>query len=487
VKQSKKSARPVRPARGRASGPFPAGFLWGVATSAYQVEGAVHEDGRGPSIWDRFAETPGRVSDGDSGAVACDHYHRYREDVALMRRLGLNAYRFSVAWPRILPQGTGAVNARGLDFYDRLVDELLHAGIVPFCTLYHWDLPQALHDRGGWLNRDIAGWFAEYARLVARRLADRVKLWATLNEPSVFVVHGCENGRHAPGERRPKNEVLLLAHNAMRAHAAAVQVLRADTPDGRVGYVLPVQPGCPAGDSPEDVEAARRATFQVEPGELWAPSWWIDPVLEGRYPEDGLAIHRAEMPAGWEADLGSMRQPIDFLGLNLYCGWLWRAGPGGDPEHVAFPSGYPRSSLEWQRIVPSSMYWGPRLCHERTGLPILVTENGVGTRDWISLDGGVHDPSRVDYLHRSLLELARARRDGVPVEGYFHWSLLDNFEWEEGFKQRCGLVYVDYATQRRIPKDSFQFYRRVIASHGRALLGRTALPAGRVVDLVPRG
>ncbi len=471
-----------RPARKAPAAPFPPDFLWGAATSAYQIEGAIAEDGRGSSVWDCFTEDAGRVSDGDSGAIACDHYHRYREDVALMRRLGLNAYRFSVAWPRVLPEGIGAVNQKGLDFYDRLVDELLRTGIDPFCTLYHWDLPQALHDRGGWLNRDIAGWFAEYVAVVARRLGDRVRRWATLNEPSVYIVHGFDTGEHAPGERRPQRDQLLVAHNAMRAHAGGVQALRADAPGGRIGYVLAIEPARPAGEAPADVEAARRAMFRVGAGHLWASSWWSDPVLEGRYPEDGLALYRGEMPAGWEKDLASMRQPIDFLGLNVYSASLWRAGADGQPERVDFPTGYPRSGVGWQRIVPSALYWGPRFYHERSGLPVLVTENGIATSDWISLDGRVHDPNRVDYLHRALLELARARRDGVPVEGYYHWSLLDNFEWAEGYKQRFGLVYVDYLTQRRIPKDSFRFYRKVIASRGGALLGRTALPADRVVD-----
>ena len=480
-----RGSRRGAPGASRGAAPFPADFLWGASTSAYQIEGAIAEDGRGASVWDAFTEGSGRVSDDDSGAVACDHYHRWRQDVALMRRLGLNAYRFSIAWPRVLPAGSGAVNEKGLAFYDRLVDELLRAGIDPFCTLYHWDLPLALHDRGGWLNRDIAGWFAEYVAVVARRLGDRIRRWATLNEPSVYIVHGFDTGQHAPGERRPKRDQLLVAHNAMRAHAGAVQALRAEAPRGRVGYVIAIEPARPVSDAPADVEAARQAMFRVAPGHLWAASWWSEPVLEGRYPEDGVALYRAEMPAGWEADLASMRQPIDFLGLNVYSATLWRAGAGGRPERVDFPTGYPRSGVEWQRIVPSALYWGPRFYHERSGLPLLVTENGISSSDWISLDGAVHDPGRVDYLHRALLELARARREGVPVEGYYHWSLLDNFEWAEGYKQRFGLVYVDYSTQRRIPKDSFRFYRKVIASQGRALLGRTAVPADRVVDSPP--
>jgi beta-glucosidase len=462
--------------------PFPKSFLWGTATSSYQIEGAVREDGRSRSIWDAFSETAGATVDGDTGAVACDHYHRWREDVALMRRLGANAYRFSVSWPRILPDGTGAVNEKGLDFYERLVDALLRAGITPNLTLYHWDLPLALHERGGWRARDVAGWFAELATVLGRRLGDRVKLWATLNEPAVFLCFGFREGRHAPGERRPRRDALLCAHNALRAHAAAVQALRATVSAPRIGCALNIFPPCPVSDAPADVEAARRALFRVDEDELWCTSWYSDPMLEGRYPEDGVARFGADMPAGWEADLATMKQPLDWLGLNLYSGSLCRAGADGEPEGVKLGVGHPRSAVSWQPILPQVMYWGPRYYHERTGLPIQVTENGLSTRDWIALDGKVHDPSRTDYLRRALLELARARRDGVPVEGYFHWTLMDNFEWAEGFRERFGLVYTDHETQRRIPKDSFDYYRKVIATRGRALLGKTALPPARVVD-----
>ncbi len=479
---NRRGTRKASPQRRKTAAPFPEDFLWGAATASYQIEGAIDEDGRAPSIWDMFSARPGAVNDGDTGAVACDHYHRHREDVALMRRLGLRAYRFSVAWPRVLPEGTGAVNEKGLAFYDRLVDDLLRAGIEPNLTLYHWDLPLALHARGGWLDRDVASWFADYATVVARRLGDRVKRWGTLNEPPVFVTFGYEEGKHAPGERRPRREVLLVAHNAMRAHARAVQALRAAVPDGKVGWALNTAPTIPASESPADVEAARQALFRVHEGPLWPPAWWSDPVLEGRYPEDGLAVYRKDMPAGWEADLAEMKQPLDWLGLNIYSGSLWRAGADGRPEGVSLPTGYPRSAVIWQRILPQALYWGPRYFHERTGLPIHITENGLSTREWISLDGAVHDGDRVDYLHRVLLEIARARRDGVPVDGYYHWSILDNFEWAEGYKERFGLVHVDYATQRRIPKDSYAFYRKVIATDGRALLAKTKLPATQVMD-----
>ena len=475
--------------RGRADGgaPFPADFLWGAATAAYQIEGAAAEDGKGPSIWDTFAHRPGAVHHGHTGDVACDHYHRCGEDVALMRRLGIRAYRFSVSWPRVLPAGVGRPNEAGLAFYDRLVDALLRAGITPLCTLYHWDLPEALQARGGWRAREVADWFGAYAALVARRLGDRVRWWATLNEPAVFTSHGHGDGTHAPGERRPLREQLLVAHNALRAHGKAVQALRAGVPRARLGIALSTDVARPATDRPADVAAARRVMFQPRAPSTWANAWWIDPVIHGAYPASCLEAARPDLPAGFEADLAEVRQPLDFLGLNVYSAATWREGAGGEPQEVAPRPGYPRSGVDWQPIVPSALYWGPRLFHEHTGLPIVITESGLSTRDWVFLDGKVHDPHRVDYLRRLLLEVARARRDGVPVDGYFHWSLLDNFEWAEGYKQRFGLVYVDYHTLRRIPKDSYDFYRRVIATRGRALLGRTRVPVDQVVDAAADG
>jgi beta-glucosidase len=456
---------------------FPADFLWGAATAAYQIEGAAQEDGRGASIWDVFCKRRGAVFEGHSGEVACDHYHRYRQDVELMRELRLSGYRFSVSWPRVLPEGRGRVNEQGLAFYDRLTDELLGAGIQPLCTLFHWDLPQALQRRGGLCNREIADWFAEYAALVGRRLGDRIKLWVTQNEPQVYVGLGLAAGTHAPGLRLDFSETLLAAHNSMRAHGKAVTALRASVPAARIGYVLAAQVTRPATAGAADLEAARAAMFAVRDRSHFNNTWWTDPVLLGEYPRDGLALFGSELPPFPAADLDDMRQPIDFLGLNIYKAETFRRGEGGAPEALPVPPGHARSAVDWQPITPDAHYYGPRFFHERYRLPLFITESGLSTRDQIFLDGKVHDPQRIDYMHRTLLELRRAMKEGVPVEGYMAWSLLDNFEWADGYKQRFGLIYVDYATQRRIPKDSFHWYKQVIATRGAALAGEFALPA----------
>jgi len=462
---------------------FPRDFRWGAATAAYQIEGAATEDGKGPSVWDVFCKKPGAVFEGHTGDVACDHYHRYKEDVALMKKLGVNSFRFSISWPRILPAGVGKPNAKGFDFYSRLLDEILAAGIAPMCTLFHWDFPQALQDRGGWLNRDVAAWFGDYAALVAGKFGDRIEVWATQNEPQCFIGSGLLDGVHAPGEKLSCRDYLFAAHNAMRAHARAVQALRAyarNREGTTIGYVLATQTTQPATTTPADIDAARWASFALHNRSQWNNSWWVDPVLLGRYPEDGVKLYGKDMPKFKSTDLDEMRQPIDFLGLNIYSAATWRLGENALPQRVPLPPGYPRSAVDWQAITPAALYWGPRFFHERYKLPMAITENGLSTRDQIFLDGKVHDPQRIDYMNRSLLELARAIEEGLPITGYYAWSLLDNFEWADGYKQRFGLVYVDYQTLKRIPKDSFAWYREVIASGGKSLIGRAILPAVQV-------
>jgi beta-glucosidase len=462
------------------NGPFPDGFLWGAATASYQIEGAATEDGKGPSVWDVFSRKTGAVFEGHTGDIACDHYHRYQEDVALMKALGIASYRFSISWPRVLPEGTGTVNQKGVDFYSRLVDELLRNGIAPMCTLFHWDYPQALYERGGWLHRDSADWFAAYTAVVADRLGDRVKVWATQNEPQCFIGNGLLEGAHAPGDKLAFRDYLMAAHNGMRAHGKSVQALRAHAPGGKVGYVVAAQVTQPASDRPEDIEAARRAIFWVRERHHWNNAWWMDPVLLGAYPEDGLAAYGADVPSWPSSDLDEMKQPLDFIGLNIYKAETYRRGADGAPERVPVPPGYPRSGVDWQPITPSCLYWGPRYMYDRYRLPIAITESGLSTRDQVFLDGKVHDVQRVDYMHRVLLELSRAIADGVPVSSYYAWSLLDNFEWADGYKQRFGIVYVDYQTQKRLPKDSFDWYRQVIASNGRSLLDRGVMPVAQV-------
>lgn len=460
---------------------FPDNFTWGVAAAAYQIEGAAGEDGKGASVWDMFCRQPGKVLDGHSGDMACDHYRRFREDVAMMKSLGVRAYRFSISWPRVIPAGTGAVNGRGLDFYDRLVDELLAAGIRPWATLFHWDYPHELFCRGGWLNRDSADWFADYARVIADRLSDRVEHWMTLNEPQCFIGFGHATGTNAPGLRLGMAECLRAGHHVLLAHGKAVQVLRnhARKP-ATVGWAPVGIVSLPVPDAGKrDIEAARRAMFSVTggdacnmamPANIWSNGWWGDPVVFGRYPEDGIEAAGAAMPVIAAGDMATISQPIDFYGANIYSGTRYRAGENGGPERVPHAAGTPLSAFKWP-VIPESLRWGPRFLHERYKLPVIVTENGISLADWVSLDGGVHDPQRIDFLQRYLTELQRGIADGADVRGYFHWSIMDNFEWAEGYKQRFGLVHVDYETQRRTPKDSAFWYRDFIAANGETLPG----------------
>ncbi len=448
---------------------FPEDFVFGAATASYQIEGAAYEDGKGLSVWDMLCRKEGAVWQGQSGDVACDHYHRYREDVGLMREIGLNAYRFSISWPRVLPAGVGAVNEAGLGFYDRLVDELLAAGIAPYATLFHWDYPYELYCRGGWLNPDSPDWFADYARVIVDRLCDRVRHWMTLNEPQCFIGLGHLTGGHAPGDKLGLAEVLRAAHHSLLAHGKAVQAIRAGArSESLVGFAPVGAPRMPASDDPADIEAARAAMFSVGGRDLWANVFWMDPVFLGRYPEDALANFGTLMPVVRDGDLETISQPLDFFGVNTYSGSYVRAGADGRPEGVGLRTGHPITAFKWN-VTPDALYWGPRFFFERYGLPVVVTENGMSDTDWVSLDGRVHDAERTDYLHRHLLQIARAIRDGVDVRGYFVWTLTDNFEWAEGFKERFGIVYTDFETQERVMKDSARWYREVIATRGEAL------------------
>jgi len=445
---------------------FPKDFVWGAAAASYQIEGGATADGRGDSVWDMLCRKPGAIWSGQSGAEACDHYHRYVEDVGIMQEIGLKAYRLSIAWPRVLPNGTGTVNAEGLEFYDRLVDALLAAGIQPWVTLFHWDFPTALYHRGGWMNRDSADWFADYARVVCDRLSDRVTHWMTHNEPQCFIGLGHYSGTHAPGDKLGFREMLLAGHHAMLAHGKAVQVLRAHAKRPlEIGYAPVGAPSYPATESQADIDAARIAAFRVNDRGYWNNAWWMDPVYLGKYPEDGLALFGADAPQPRDGDLETIHQPLDFFGVNMYSGNCVRAGADGQPEIVPQPVGHRLTAFRWT-VTPEILRWMPRFFHERYGLPIVITENGMSGADWVSLDGKVHDPQRIDFLQRYLRELRQACADGVPVKGYFQWSIMDNFEWAEGYKERFGLVHVDYPTQKRTLKDSAHWYRGVIASNG---------------------
>ncbi len=459
---------------------FPEDFAWGAATSAYQIEGAVDAEGRGPSVWDVFCRRPAAVWGGHKGDTACDHYRRYAADVALMRQIGLRAYRLSIAWPRVLPGGVGEVNPRGLDFYDRLIDALLDADIVPYVTLFHWDLPQALEDRGGWLDRASADWFAEYTTVVARRLADRVTHWFTINEPQVFLSHGYQTGVHAPGKKLPRKQVLQMGHHVLLAHGKAVQALRAASEGPcEIGFAPVGTVFVPATNGPADVEAARQMMFTVHNDSLFNNTWWMDPPLLGRYPIDGIRRFGADSPEVQPGDLEIIHQPLDFFGHNTYSAQVVRMGAQG-PECVPSAPGGAMSTFRWA-LEPEALYWGPRLFHERYGLPIHVAENGMSNTDWVALDGKVHDPQRIDYMARYLRKLEEALQDGVDVRGYFYWSILDNFEWAEGYRERFGLVHVDFATQARTLKDSAYWYRHVIAGGGDALFDPRPTPAALAV------
>lgn len=449
---------------------FKQNFVWGTATSAYQIEGAAREDGRGPSIWDVFAHQPGKVLAGHNGDVACDHYHRFEQDVALMAQLGVKGYRFSISWSRVLPEGTGPVNEKGLAFYGRLVDCLLEHGITPYVTLYHWDLPYALYQRGGWLNPDSPRWFAEYAAVIGRALGDRVRHFITFNEPQVFIGCAFVQGVHAPGVRMERRECLQMAHHVLLAHGMAVQSLRAQVPGVQVGIAPTSDAMIPADESPEAVEAARKAFFATPGGDdwVWSTAWWSDPVLLGRYPEDGLRELEADLPAIGAEDMKLISQPIDFYGQNIYRGNPMERDAQGQCRLAAHKPGAPKTAIGWY-VDFDCLYWASKFLYERYQKPLYITENGMSCHDWISLDGKVHDPARIDYLHRHLRGLRRAAGEGVDVAGYFQWSLLDNFEWAQGYGDRFGLVYVDFETQQRLPKDSFAWYSQVIAQNGQNL------------------
>ncbi|HYE96909.1 MAG TPA: GH1 family beta-glucosidase [Rubricoccaceae bacterium] len=449
---------------------FPDGFLWGAATSAYQVEGSPLADGAGPSIWHRYAHTPGNTHRGQTGDVACDHYRRWREDVALMRELGLTAYRFSVAWGRVLPEGTGRVNAAGLAFYDRLVDALCEAGIEPFLTLYHWDLPAALDDRGGWLNPDVAGWFADYARVVFEKLGDRVRFWATINEPWVVMDGGYVRGGLAPG-RRELSAGPRVAHYLLRAHGAATQALRAEGA-ANVGLVVNLEPKAPASDREEDRAATARA-------DAYLNRFFLDPLLLGAYPAELADVFGDVWPDLPVDDV--IQQPLDFLGVNYYTRAVVRDASRDVPDRArrVWNARHLHTALGWEVYAPG-LADVLRWVRTRYGdLPLYVTENGAAFYDPPQPVGGrVDDPLRVAYFHDHLLAVRQALAGGVDVRGYFAWSLLDNFEWAKGFSKRFGLVHVDFATQRRTPKASAHFYREVIRSNGDALGAAPLIPVG---------
>lgn len=441
---------------------FSPDFLWGAATSAYQVEGSPLADDAGPSIWHRFVRLPGVIENGATGDMACDHYRRYPEDVRLMQTLGLKAYRFSVSWSRVFPEGRGHLNPKGLDFYQRLVDALLAAGIEPFLTLYHWDLPAALDDLGGWGNRDSAFWFADYAHTLFRALEGKVKRWVTLNEPWVVADGGYLHGVHAPGHASLK-ETPLVSHNLLRAHALAVQAFRVDG-QGEIGLVVNLEPKYAASDSPEDVAAVARVHAYMN-------RQYLDPVFFGTYPDELKEIFGDAWPSFPLEDMKLIQEPFDFLGVNYYTRSVNRADPLSPPV-CATPvrqTGAEYTEMGWE-VFPQGLKETLLWTKSRYGnIPLYITENGAAFADPAPINDEVEDPRRIEYLRSHLRAAHEAIREGVDLRGYFVWSLLDNFEWSCGYSKRFGLVHVDFATQKRTPKASAGLYSRVIQSNGAAL------------------
>ncbi|MEO1288051.1 MAG: GH1 family beta-glucosidase [Chloroflexota bacterium] len=450
---------------------FPTDFHWGAASAAYQVEGAVNDDGRGLSVWDMLVRTPDAIYRGHTGNVACDHYHRYQKDVNLMQEIGLKAYRFSVSWSRVIPEGVGAINEKGIGFYDRLIDALLAANIEPYLTLFHWDYPYALYQKGGWLNPDSPKWFADYTQVIVDALSDRVSYWMTLNEPQVFISLGHQTGEHAPGDEHNLPEITHIMHNVLLAHGHSVKVIRERAKKTPIVGAAPVGTCfAPATNRPEDIEAARKLTFEAT--NIWSASLFSDPMFFGKYPDDAFEAFGSTLHELQNDGMDIIQQPLDFFGCNIYqvFGFVETQDDGSvsvrtRQSHI---DGYPMSLFDWP-LTPEALYWGSKFFYERYKKPIVVTENGISSMDWLTLNGDVPDYQRIDYMKRYLMSLRDVIDDGVDVRGYMHWSIMDNFEWAEGYKQRFGLIHVDYATQKRTLKQSAYWYRDLIASNGETL------------------
>jgi len=445
---------------------FPAGFIWGAASASYQIEGAANDDGKGLSVWDVMCRKPGAIWCNQNGDVACNHYNLYKKDIALMKTLGLMSYRFSISWPRVFPNGIGAVNKKGLDFYSRIVDELLEKGIIPFVTLFHWDYPYELYCKGGWLNSQSPNWFSKYVETVVRVLGDRVEYWLTMNEPQCFIGLGHLEGKHAPGDKLGNAEVLRAGHNALLAHGKAVQIIRGCSKrKANIGFAPAGVVKIPVNNHQKDIDAARNLMFSIRTKQYWNNTWWMDPVYLGKYPEDGLKMYEDELPPFSSEDLSIISQPLDFFGVNIYQGEKVFVNQDGIPDEIANNSDHRFTAFDWP-VSPECLYWGPKFFYERYKKPIFITENGMANIDWVMLDNRVHDPQRIDFLARYFREMKRAIADNIDIRAYFHWSLTDNFEWAEGFKKRFGLIYVDYNSQTRIIKDSGFWYQNVIKSNG---------------------
>jgi len=434
-------------------------FVFGVASAAFQIEGAAREDGKGESIWDVMTHEPGKTKRGNTGDITCDHYHRYREDVRLMAQLGVTGYRFSVSWSRVLPNGTGEVNRAGIDFYSNLIDELLQNGIQPYLTLYHWDLPQKLFEKGGWLNPDAPEWFYEYARLIGQRFGDRVRYFITLNEPNNVIEGMTQGGGNAPALAYTVKDRLTAIHNLLKAHGRAVQALRETVPGALIGMAPCSAVPCPIDTDLETVEQARKRYFATAPNDLLGSvTLYSDPIFLGDYPKEYYEYYRGLHPEITPEDRKLISTPVDFCYQNIYVGFpLDRDGKVPD---IALPE----NMLSWP-IWPEALYWGPKFLYERYQKPIIITENGLPNADNLCKDAKAHDPERIDFVRRYTQQLFLARAEGVDIRGYFYWSILDNLEWELGFGPRFGLIHVDFHTLKRTPKDSYYDYQKLIQEY----------------------
>ena len=442
-------------------------FLWGAASAAHQIEGAYLEDGKGMGIWDTFEQETGYIIRNENGNVACDHYHRYREDVAIMKELGLKSYRFSVSWPRVMPEGYGTVNEKGLQFYIDLVNELTEAGIEPMVTLFHWNLPTAIYELGGWENPQVVDWFEQYTDVVTTALGKKVKYWMTFNEPQLFIGAGLNAGVFAPFEKKSTEALMRISKNVYLAHGKAVRIIRRNCQNSIVGMAPTGEIVIPRDMNAESIERARKLSFSMKKESFTSSiTWWSDPIFFGKIPEDAQAIFGECLPVLTEEEWEIVTEPLDFYGFNVYQG-LEDLDSTEEYGPYAYP-GSPKTSMDWN-VTPEVLYWSCRFLYERYGKPIMITENGMSSFDWVSLDGKVHDPNRIDFLHRYLRSIKDAVSEGIPVLGYQYWSIMDNFEWINGYDKRFGLVYVDYRTQKRTIKDSACWYRDVIATNGEIL------------------
>lgn len=442
-------------------------FLWGAASAAHQIEGAYLEDGKGMGIWDTFEQETGYIIRNENGNVACDHYHRYREDVAIMKELGLKSYRFSVSWPRVMPEGYGTVNEKGLQFYIDLVNELTEAGIEPMVTLFHWNLPTAIYELGGWENPQVVDWFEQYTDVVTTALGKKVKYWMTFNEPQLFIGAGLNAGVFAPFEKKSTEALMRISKNVYLAHGKAVRIIRKNCQNSIVGMAPTGEIVIPRDMNAESIERARILSFSMKKESFTSSiTWWSDPVFFGKIPEDAQAIFGECLPVLTEEEWEIVTEPLDFYGFNVYQG-LEDLDSTEEYGPYAYP-GSPKTSMDWN-VTPEVLYWSCRFLYERYGKPIMITENGMSSFDWVSLDGKVHDPNGIDFLHRYLRSIKDAVSEGIPVLGYQYWSIMDNFEWINGYDKRFGLVYVDYRTQKRTIKDSACWYRDVIATNGEIL------------------